>query len=225
MFSYMIEQMVFKQQSAEHRYRQSLLVCLVLGAALFCLVNSSAHAQLRFRGESTHTGVWRRVYSQLPAVWKAHRTVYVREISDGEMDKLVERFEGPSDKDDSIVDGCYQGNADPEETAGRITLRESLHGENATLVFVHEYGHYVWSNILTGEDRTYYRRLWREQKRNGSLVTEYAGDSDEEGFAEAFAYFIRRPAMLRRLDARSSRFLSDFQERGDVDAASSDREP
>jgi hypothetical protein len=219
----MIERMLLEQRCAGRGHSRSLLACLIL--TVVCLVNSSANAQLRFRAESAHTGVWRHAYSQFPAIWKAHRIVVVREISDAEMDRLVEQFEGPSDKSDSIVDGCYQATTDNEETAGRITLRESLHGENATLVFVHEYGHYVWSNVLTGADRVRYRRIWREQKRIGNLITEYAGDSDEEGFAEAFAYFIRRPAMLRRLDARSSRFLGDFQERDTVEGDSSDREP
>ena len=43
-------------------------------------------------------------------------------------------------------------------------------------------------------------------------MTEYAGDSDEEGFAEAFAYFIRKPGILRRLDGRSSIFMTEMQD-------------
>jgi hypothetical protein len=180
---------------------------------LLCLALRPAYAQLRFRADTQHGGLWRRVYGELPEAWKARQVVYVREITDSEMDRFVERFEGPNDrKSDSIVDGCYQADPASDEMAGRITLRRSLRGENAALVFTHEYGHYVWANVLSGADRLHYRRIWREQKRSGELVTEYAADSDEEGFAEAFAYFIRRPKALRRADARSWRFLTELEQ-------------
>ena len=184
---------------------------LAVCAACCLLAVASAGAQLRYRGVTLHGGLWKRVYSQLPTAWKARQLVYVREISDRDMDRFVGQFEGPNDRTDSVIDGCYQKYPDPDEMAGRITLRESLHGENAALVFVHEYGHYVWSNVLTAVDRTLYQRLWREQKRAGNLVTEYAGETGEEGFAEAFAYYVRRPVTLRRLDPQSNRFLRNVE--------------
>ena len=186
----------------------------LLGATLVltCLTLSPARAQIRFRADSAHGSLWRRLYSQLPAAWKARDLVYVREVTDEDMDRFVERFEGPNSKDNSVVDGCYQANVASDDMAGQITLRQSLHGENAALVFVHEYGHYIWSNVLTNADRARYHRVWRDQKRNRSLVTEYAGDGDEEGFAEAFAYFVRKPATLRRVDSRSSSFIAELQD-------------
>ena len=180
-------------------------------ALSFFLLLPMAGAQLRFRTDSMHAALWRKVYTQLPPAWKAREFVYVREITDARMDRFIEQFEGANDRTDSIIDGCYQKHADPEEMAGSITLRESLHGESAALVFIHEYGHYVWGNVLNSVERSRYRRLWRDQKRANRLVTDYAGESDEEGFAEAFAYFIRRPATLRRQDPRSSRFLETVQ--------------
>jgi len=180
--------------------------------ALACITLTPVHAQIRFKADTAHGGLWRRLYSQLPAAWKARDLVYIREVTDDDMDRFVERFEGPNSKDNSVVDGCYQANLTSADTAGQITLRQSLRGENAALVFVHEYGHYVWSNVLTDADRARYRRVWREQKRNHSLITEYAGDSDEEGFAEAFAYFVRKPGTLRRIDGRSSKYFSELQE-------------
>ena len=183
-----------------------------LTAVLGCLTLTPAHAQIRFRADSAHGSLWRSLYSRLPGAWKARDLVYVREVTDDDMDRFVERFEGPNSKDNSIVDGCYQANIASDDMAGQITLRQSLRGENAALVFVHEYGHYLWSNVLTNGDRARYRRVWRDQKRNHNLVTEYAGDSDEEGFAEAFAYFIRKPAILRRFDSRSCGFMVELQD-------------
>ncbi|HLJ54309.1 MAG TPA: hypothetical protein VKT77_04665 [Chthonomonadaceae bacterium] len=187
---------------------------ITLGAilALTGATLSPARAQLRFRADTAHGGLWKKLYKQLPSPWKARDLVYVREVTDGEMDRFVERFEGPNSKDNSIVDGCYQANTANDDMAGRITLRLSLRGENASLVFIHEYGHYVWGSLLTEADRARYRRIWREQRRCHSLITDYAGDSDEEGFAEAFAYFIHKPAALRRTDARSAAFLADLQD-------------
>ena len=165
----------------------------------------------RFRVGSAHGAFWRRTYSQLPAAWKAHDVVYVREVTDEDMDRFVEKFEGPNSKDNSIVDGCYQASVAHEDVAGQITLRQSLRGENAALVFTHEYGHYIWSNLLTSADRAWYHRVWRDQKRNNSLITEYAGESDEEGFAEAFAYYIRKPSKLRHVDGRSFAYMTEMQ--------------
>jgi hypothetical protein len=183
-------------------------------AASFLLMLRPAQAQLRFRVNSTHSALWRRLYSSLPTTWKAQELVYVRELSDEEMDRFIEEFEGPNSKADSIVDGCYRGSHGQQESAGQITLRESLRGESAALVFMHEYGHYIWANLLTDTDRTRYRRIWREQKRGRGLVTAYAGESDEEGFAEAFAFFIRRPAVLRKSDLKSWKFLSEIRDSG-----------
>jgi len=173
-----------------------------------------ARAQLRFPVNSIHGTLWRRLYVGLPSTWKAQDLVYVRELSDEEMDHFIDEFEGPNSKADSIVDGCYQGSRGRQESAGEITLRESLRGENAALVFMHEYGHYIWANLLTDGERTRYHRLWREQKRVRSLVTAYAAESDEEGFAEAFAYFIRRPIHLRKSDITSWKFLSGIEDSG-----------
>jgi hypothetical protein len=183
-------------------------------AAALCWSIRPAAAQLRFRSGSAHGALWRRLYSGLPTSWKAHDLVYVRELSDDDMDRFIEEFEGPNSKADSIVDGCYQGSHVGRDFAGEITLRESLRGENAALVFMHEYGHYIWANLLTDADRSKYRRIWREQKRQMSLVTKYAGESDEEGFAEAFAFYIRRPSALRRSDGKSWTFLSELEDAG-----------
>ncbi len=195
----------------------SRAISLVITAAVMGLTLLPSDAQLRFRANAAHGDLWRHVYSQLPSIWKARQLVYVREVSDDDMDRFVEKFEGPNDENNSIVDGCYQGNVDSGGMAGQITLRQSLHGENAALVFAHEYGHYVWADVLSTSDRARYRRIWREQRRANSLVTEYAEAGDEEGFAEAFAYFLRRPDYLHRMDLISWRYLSGLEKSAAVE--------
>lgn len=175
------------------------------------LSGTSATAEMRFRSDTLHASLWKRIYVHIPSAWKAERAVYVREVSDGEMERLVARFEGQNDQNDSVVDGCYQGGIPREGSMAHITLRDTLRGENAGLVFTHEYGHYVWSEILTAPERARYRRIWREQLREGSLITSYAAESEEEGFAESFSYYIRKSATLRHTDYRSWQFLDNVQ--------------
>lgn len=203
---------------AHHCKRTILRTCFP--AAVLCLAGTipslihpmPASAELRFRADSLHAPVWKRLYDRMAAVWKADRPVEVREVSDREMDRIVERTEGRrGQRDDSIVDGCYNGDGEEETSPGHITLRASLRGADAEMVFTHEYGHYVWDEILSDTDRSGYRRLWREQRHADHLVTSYAAEDVEEGFAEAFAYYLRKPETLRRRDSRSWAFLNDVQ--------------
>ena len=112
--------------------------------------------------------------------------------------------------DNSVVDGCYQNDGIAEGGAPIITLRDTLRGEQAGLVFTHEYAHFLWDEMLSDAQRARYTRLWRTQKRAHHLVTEYAQASEEEGFADSFAYFARRPALLHKRDAASAQFLRDL---------------
>jgi len=117
-----------------------------------------------------------------------------------------------SDEEDSSIDGFYS-ESDPERhAAASITLRRSLPDDEAVYVFLHEYGHSVWYTQMTHSQRADYRALWKRNRRDGSLITEYAGDSVDEGFAEAFAHYLRKPRLLQRIDPDSSRFLEDLQQ-------------
>ena len=115
-----------------------------------------------------------------------------------------DRAEGGAPDDAGGIDGVFEN--DPPS----ITLRLPSSGVPDDLVFAHEYGHYVWFDILSDEDRRRYRTLYDRQKAAHSLVTEYAADSVEEGFAEAFSYYVGQPAILARRDALSFAFLAQW---------------
>lgn len=184
------------------------LACAVLCSPSYFYRPISAAASLRIAEGSPHASLWRRLYEKMPAPWKTDRAILVEEVSDAEMEGLVARSgEANRADDDSVVDGCFIDGGENEGDPARITLRETLEGEEAGLVFTHEYGHFVWDSLLTNSQRTRYQRLWKTQKRAGHLVTEYAGDSEEEGFAEAFAYYLRKPETLRHSDEASWQFL------------------
>lgn len=166
-------------------------------------------AELLIAEDQPHAALWKQLYSQLPDVWKTDTHVVVKEVSSAEMAHLVAQVEGGDNREDdnSVVDGCYEPGARDGEP-DTITLLSSLKGLDAELVFTHEYGHFVWDNLLTRSQRNQYRQIWKRQKASGHLVTRYAGDDVEEGFAEAFAYYLRRPATLKRRDTGSCKFLN-----------------
>lgn len=191
------------------RTRVALFASLLLILSVVCM--ASSQASLRVREYVPHAEQWFRLYNELPDVWKTRRDIKLRELPPREMERLIARLEGDeADRnDDSVVDGCYQSGDEDDDTP-IITLCDSLRGEQAGLVFTHEYGHFVWGEMLTNRERTRYTQIWRSQKRAHRLVTEYAGDSDEEGFAEAFAYYLRKPAQLQKKDSASSQFFHDL---------------
>ena len=172
----------------------------------------TATASLRVHKDAHHADLWFRFYDDLPRVWKTPRPILLREFSPHDMERLAADLGGEDvdRSDDSVVDGCYQNDGNAEGGAPIITLRDTLRGEQAGLVFTHEYAHFLWDEMLNDEQRARYTRLWRAQKRAHHLVTEYAGESEEEGFADAFAYFVRRPTLLQKKDAASAQFLRDL---------------
>jgi hypothetical protein len=201
-------------------------VCLLLILLTTFLLASSvpAKAALRIADDAPHARLWRQLYRQMPTCWKTSRTVFLQEVSDDEMDRLVERTRHRNRdeaRDDSLVDGCYESGGPHEDDFPTITLRDSLNGEERSLVFTHEYGHFVWDEILTDAQRGRYALLWRQLKRSGHLVTEYAGDSEEEGFAECFAYSLRRPGLLQHRSPEAAQFLHTLA--ADLQAAKDDR--
>jgi hypothetical protein len=215
------------------------VVCLL---TLCSGAQHGARAEPRFATNATHAALWRKVYDRMPAVWKTKRVILVRELTEWQMDRLVADAGGDTDSRhrDTVVDGCYQdndlnkdqnndGNNDQSvigegDIFATISLSNTLQGDQAALIFAHEYGHYVWEDRLTLGQRADYRRLWRSQRRTHHLVSDYAADSVEEGFAEAFAHFLRKPALLRRRDARSAAFLDQLlaASRHKVDAPADD---
>src|SRR5437879_1597694 len=83
----------------------------LLAASLLCGLAVSGRpvrADLRFDSHAPHSALWKRLYSRLPDCWKTERTIVVEEVSDEEMDRLVERTEGRStdhrEHDNSVVD-------------------------------------------------------------------------------------------------------------------------
>jgi hypothetical protein len=184
----------------------------VLLVGILALNLCAARSDDRLIANGPRASFWRTIYDKFPKAWKSGRPLVVREVSDREMDRLVAQTENGDDQDqndDSVVQGFYdRGKRDSDPDS--ITMRASLKSEEAGFVFTHEYGHMIWDEVLTRNDRREYGRIWTEQHRRHRLVTEYAADSVEEGFAEAIAAWMRTPEKLKRRDMDSWQFVDDL---------------
>ena len=146
----------------------------------------------------------------IPAKFQTHGAFEVQPLSDFDMDEYLhsddsdDHTQNNSQDDDDEIDGVFV------DHPPCITLRVS---EPATIdfdTFAHEYGHYVWFDLLSKSDRKRYGIVYDKQKAAHKLITDYAAESVEEGFAEAFSADINAPAALLHQDPLSYRFLSEW---------------
>jgi hypothetical protein len=152
----------------------------------------------------------------IPARFRARTPFSVRELNDAQMDAYLKGDENGQDDnssshtadDDGDIDGVYE--SDPD----RMALRLPAAGDIDMFTFAHEYGHYVWFDLLTDNDRRRYEALYKRQRAANHLVTRYAATDVEEGFAEAFSFYASAPPMLARRDPVSLDFLSQMANSG-----------
>ncbi len=156
----------------------------------------------------------------IPARFGARGRFEVHPLNDDEMDAYLRTGDSDSDQDqpdqdqpdqdqsshadDGEVDGIF------EDKPARITLRIPPSGQPDLYTFAHEYGHYVWFNLLSQTDKSRYADLYNKQKARHHLVTRYAQTDVEEGFAEAFSFYVNEPPLLLRRDALSYQFLRQW---------------
>ncbi len=185
---------------------------ILLPALVFLLVPlGGARAQLTVAGPASPAAravtAWA---AALPAKFAPKGRLEVSPLSEGGMDNYL-RDGGPeqsrsdqsrAEDDDDEIDGVFV------RRPPRIVLRVPDSGRVDFGTLAHEYGHYVWFDLLTKNDRNRYGALYARQKAAHKLVTPYAADSVEEGFAEAFAADLTDPALLLRADPLSAQFLS-----------------
>ena len=131
----------------------------------------------------------------------------LREVSDAEMDRLAREDPDEArreDEESTAVEGMFFTDRDGNPI---ITLRRSLSDRKAARVFAHELGHVVWDTLLSRDERRRYAAAYRASRDAGRLVSEYAAESLEEGFAESFGMFVREPDTLRRRDEAAHAIL------------------
>ncbi|MGI4791683.1 MAG: hypothetical protein ACRYFS_22915 [Janthinobacterium lividum] len=196
--------------------RATLFIPLAVSGLL--LMPRHAAAQIAVDGPPTPTAHTLSTWFQqhIPVKFQAHKRFEVQPLSNTGMDDYLHDCDADSDNahsdnsdpgnnpedDDSDIDGVFVD--DPPQ----IVLRVPDSGQLDFYTFAHEYGHYVWFDVLSKDDRKRYKKLYEHQKSANHLITDYAAESVEEGFAEAFSYDINDPVALQHEDALSYQFLS-----------------
>jgi hypothetical protein len=115
-----------------------------------------------------------------------------------------QNYQASDADDDDTIDGIY------EDQPSRITLRGSTSPNDLPYTFAHEYGHYTWQAFLTRSDRARYAQVYKHQLKAHHLVTDYAATNLDEGFAEAFSFYIVNRSELDKRDHESCKFLDDL---------------
>jgi hypothetical protein len=145
---------------------------------------------------------------QLPSKFRAKEQFEVHPLTESQMASYLQDASGDtqsdpnSHTDDGTIDGIF------EDKPPRITLLVPDNGNPDLFTFAHEYGHYVWYDLLTKDDRKRYETVYKKQRVGRHLVTRYAETDVEEGFAEAFSFYALEPPLLRHRDGASYQFLS-----------------
>lgn len=168
-----------------------------------------ARADLVFDSNTPHQAMWQQVYDAFPNAWKTRKKIVVEVVSAQAMNQLFQHALGQAPSD--VVDGCYYLGGDRIDADATILLLNTLQGAQAREVFAHEYGHFVWDQLLTQQERDAYTTLWNRQRQRHCLVSRYAATSVEEGFAEAFASYVCAPQKLQAADMPSDKFLAQLK--------------
>ena len=186
-----------------------LIPCLAAGLLLAPRI---ASAQLVVTGPSTPTSAALTAWfdHHIPAKFRAKGPFEVHPLTDAQMTAYLQGEDAEnqpgqdSQSEDGEIDGIY------EDDPPRITLLVPQNDSPDLFTFAHEYGHYIWFNLLTKDDRKRYEGIYKKQKAARHLVTRYAETDTEEGFAEAFSFYAAEPPLLMRRDAASYQFLSQW---------------
>ncbi len=184
--------------------KSSVLFPVLFAAATAFGAGTPAAASLKVVGSSKHTALWQHIYDQFPAAWKTNQVVVVEEVPAA----VLNQEAGDDGDQDGTIDGDFR-EPDPRQLRpATIRLSDELEDADSGFVFTHEYGHFIWCETMGWPQQREYRRLWMQQRSGGHLVTYYAADEPEEGFAESFAHFLLKPDMLRQRDDQSWQFLT-----------------
>jgi len=177
--------------------------------------HSTARAEIVVDGSDA---TWNRVIQDwcsqhIPEPFRTRDRMQVRLYNDRQMDAYLnpapdnagedrQQHQSSNAGDTSDIDGVF------EDSPPRVTLRMNGDSMPDMFTFAHEYGHYVWFDLFSGADRKRYEAIYKRQRAQHHLVTAYASTDLEEGFAEAFSFFVADPASLNHRDADSGRFLT-----------------
>lgn len=195
-----------------HRTNTHKIFATLIALTGLLLPLRAARAQVVINGpETSATQTLNAWYTQsLPACFQARDHVALYPLNDHDMDRYL--------KSVGLEDGTsYESDSGDGEIMGlfanrqkRISVRVASNGAMDLQTLTHEYGHYVWFHVFSKDDRKHYKELYKRQMGLRALVSDYAETNLEEGFAEAFAFYIQQPDKLQSRDSASFQFLTNW---------------
>jgi len=198
-----------------------LLNILCLSVLLLATLSACANADLALVGGTDHErDSIAAAFECFPACCKGGCHVTVQLMSGPALMQVIRAgIDSTTARSVNIaaIDGVY------ENLTPTILLRGDGDCTQMCRTFAHEFGHCVWRRMLTAADQDRYAQVYSTQKAAHHLITPYAETNVEEGFAEAYSYFVTdRPALDNR-DQLSSAFLTDLFARLQSSSSSSEQ--
>ncbi len=168
---------------------------------------STANPAFYLNPSAQHCRIVEQFCTKVPPALTGRRTVLIRIVSPRTL-----RTDACSSSRAALdtlgtIDGYYHSGGSLLEADCEIELSSSLSGNKLRMVLAHEFGHFVWFERMTSDERRTYRVLWRHDMHTNSVVTRYAQESPKEGFAEAFSWYLYRNARLKHIDRASWGYL------------------
>lgn len=203
-----------------------VIACSIVAGFLSLSIHTVSRADIVVKGsngqKADEMNTW--CARHIPAVFHPQTDVVVRQLNDSQMNSYLNgdsegdnsNDRSSSDNDNNDIDGVFEN--DPP----RITLRLPADGQPDMFTFSHEYGHFVWFDLMSTDDRKQYGGIYKRSKAAHHLVTRYASTDVEEGFAEAFSFYINEAPVLRHRDPDSYAFLAQWQHRAESDDPAGD---
>lgn len=192
---------------------RSVFLC-ACAALTFASISPSALAdEPTIDGPASVTQSLTSWYDQnIPSAFRVACPLLVHEMTESALIDYINSGSGAHQSKTSTVsntddiDGVYDRNPP------RIAVEIEQDGKVDDFTFAHEYGHYVWFELMTKADRRAYEAVYKQSKSDKHLVTDYAAVSVDEGFAEAFSFYVNLPQDLQYRDADSYDFLSNWSQ-------------
>jgi hypothetical protein len=181
--------------------RLRILGTVFVGIA--CVVASAARADFLYKPWDVNAEAIRQTMrrSVPQAFLVPGRTVYIETVSAEEMHAVV-KLHYPQSLD--VLDtlrGLYlprpkDGPANLPENGSMILMSDLKDKEQYGRSLAHEYGHFVYCELCTEDEKGRWQEIWRRQARRKTLPTAYAAENALEGFAETFRlYAMERSAL------------------------------
>lgn len=199
-------------KSATFRSCVPITTLLILASVSSSLISPMrARADLEITGASTsQRDTLQSIFNNhIPARFRTKDEIDVQVFDRQAMLDYIHEGE-PADQSadqagDDTIDGIY------EDGPPTVTLRSTPNLDDLSFTFSHEYGHYVWQDLLTKAQHKEYAAIYYKERAAHHLVTAYAATELDEGFAEAFSFYAMAPPILQKRDPLSYRFLCSLQ--------------